>query len=194
MTADEVLAGAIKAVASREGLNIMDLKLVVPDGFWSKVLQELANAKGASGKPWTVGSIGQQWRRKKDKLIALMGRSHNVVQSGKGFLDENRVREIFQEELAKAKQATLDEVDKKLKAFEQKQGQKRRANVETSPIAPRVKRKAKGEVGHISVRVDKVLFEKFREDCFDRWKMSLSRGMDTILWHYYGKPDLSFQK
>jgi hypothetical protein len=61
-------------------------------------------------------------------------------------------------------------------------------------LAPKIKKKAQGQVEHISVRVDRVLYEKFRDDCLNSWKVPLGRGMDIILWNYYGKPDLSFQK
>lgn len=62
------------------------------------------------------------------------------------------------------------------------------------PAPPREKRKMTGIRGHISARVDKELLELFRRDRDEKFEGNSSRCLNWILWTFYGKPPLSFQR
>lgn len=67
---------------------------------------------------------------------------------------------------------------------------------ESPPTPPKTGRSGKkfaGSKGDIRVRVDKVLCDLFQEEVM-RHNGNASAAMDTILWNYFGKPTLSFQK
>lgn len=49
------------------------------------------------------------------------------------------------------------------------------------------------EYQKLSATVDSVLFDRFRSECKDR-KLSAGRMLDAILWNWYGRPELSYQR
>jgi hypothetical protein len=66
-------------------------------------------------------------------------------------------------------------------------------NPDVPPAPPRLKRKMKGSKGHISARVDLHLLDLFRKDRDKAFEGNSSRCLEWILWHFYGKPLLSFE-
>lgn len=87
-------------------------------------------------------------------------------------------------------------VEKKIEdALQSRAGDIRGHGRKGPPAPPRTGRYGKkfaGSKGDIRVRVDRVLWTLFQEE-ISRHNGNASAAMDTILWHYFGKPSLSFQ-
>jgi hypothetical protein len=65
---------------------------------------------------------------------------------------------------------------------------------EQPPLPPKEGKRFKGTKADIRVRVDENLGKLFEADVNQRFGGNASRCMDAILWNFYGKPGLSFEK
>lgn len=65
---------------------------------------------------------------------------------------------------------------------------------EQPPLPPKEGKKFKGTKADIRVRVDENLGKLFEADVNQRFGGNASRCMDAILWNFYGRPHLSFEK
>jgi hypothetical protein len=76
-------------------------------------------------------------------------------------------------------------------AFANQFSSKRRSEDEE---CPQPTRRAIGETMELRVRVDKILFDLFQTECAAAHHGDASKTMNAVLWRYYGRPRLSFER
>ncbi len=70
------------------------------------------------------------------------------------------------------------------------------AKVDTPPLPPKKGPAGKAFAGSkkdIRALIDSELWKLFDNECRNRFGGNQSRALDAILWHYFGKPKLSFE-
>ena len=201
-TKDELLAHGIAAILKQRDIPIDDIVAQkAPDGFWVDVCKFL-ESEGHALDP--KGDVVNRWSRtnkqgvrthRKD-IMAIMGYdyfkyNHYVrpefrVEDNEGVLHpqcapgDDRFREIVREELDKFFKERDYEVDQLCPEPGSVQG-----------YGPGRKTTRKYE--NISTTIDSNLWALFTAKR-KKLRTSAPRLMDTILWEYFGRPRLSFEK
>ena len=191
MTKNEILADAISQVLVADGLTLNDIKERIPRGFWIKVSSII-------GKGWAHDKgLPQRWKRSKEELISIIsGRdseslsplqpqptlfTHQTLQPQLTISD---IEQIFE---------TL--LDKRLSSIKDI-SHNTHNDFELAPKPQTIRGGAKGrkenrKYFNLSVAIDNNLNELFEEER-ERLNVPKSRLLDSILWHHYGRPKLTY--
>ena len=127
------------------------------------------------------------WKPFKKRRILL----DNLLEVTPQNLSEKDVQEFFQ-----LMQGTGSPIDEGLKATKTPLARymaKRGDLDELPPPPPKEGQRYTFNRQKLGGTVDSELYDLFRDEC-DRRGLTVSRLLDAVLWHYFGKPKLSFQR
>jgi len=196
-------------------LTLSELKEKAPRGFWEAVRQELNDAQISmpEGGQWEKGSqLSQHWKRNETEIAAVISEllgeeitepqdsesseELKLVPKGKkiGNKQSDMVsREEF-EEFKVSVQELMATLTPPVGATIYQTGQKESENQRPlAPAPPLIGKKLTVPRGKVGFTVDSTLLDLVEKDAAARG-VNMGRMLDTVIWHYYGCPPLSFQK
>lgn len=181
------------ALAIIQVMNVMNTSLdtlikKAPTGFWLQVSKII-------GKDWAKQqSLSQTWKRSQKEIIEII--------SGQ---DPKQLSALHSESPTSPEQLTRDDIEeifedlfnKKLAGYEHNLPNEP-TEIELVPEPETVTGGAKGrrqdrKYEKISLTVDKNLWNIFRQKQ-NKLKCTGPRLLDSILWNFFGKPELSYAK
>ena len=181
------------AIAIIQVMNVTNASLdtlikKAPKGFWLKVSRII-------GKEWgKQTNLSQTWKRCQKELIEIIS-----SQSAK------QLSALHLEPPSTAEQLTRDDIEKIVENYLNKRLAGYEHNLTNEPtefeLVPEPETVTGGPKGRrqdrkyekISLTVDRNLWKIFREKQ-KNLNCSAPRLMDSILWHFFGKPELSYGK
>lgn len=199
MNRETLLAEVIKETLDCEGYKLEDIRENVPKNFWVKVFKGRTLAPYFNNRNMASNYFCRPSNKK--AILSILeglyagneGNVENVDNAPKlkarnafaSELNEQRVREIVQEELSHIQDRGMSIHNDMNESFS------------LCPESPTIKGEGQGrrqerEYDRVSITVDKVLWRLFREEQ-QRLKIPAPRLLDSILWHRYGQPRLSFE-
>ena len=185
MSKERVLAEAIRETLLTEGYSIDDIRESVPKNFWVKVFRNRSLAPYFSSRNMASNYFSRPSHKKVIlSLVEGSPRKEPLQMSISAYapeMTEQRVREIVQEELKQLPDSYLSA----------------REVFELCAESPNIIGEGKGRrqervYDRVSITVDRVLWKMFKDEQ-KRLQINAPRLMDSILWHRYGKPKLSFE-
>ena len=201
-TKDELLAHSITVILQRRGIAIDDIVAQkVPDGFWVDVCRHLE----LEGHKFDIkGDIVNRWSRSnkhgvrthRKEIMAIMGYDYDKYNhyirpefkvddkvhtlQPQGEYDDERIRAIVREEISKF----FEERDYELDQLCPEPGA-----IQGYGPGVRTQRVYQNFSSTVDIELWKIFTAKRK-----RLRTSTPRLLDTILWEYFGRPSLSFQK
>ncbi len=166
-----------------------------PDGFW-KALATALNARGVrtpAGNLWTKPNAQTVWRRYgreiKVTMAELQLHSQDELQADTATPSPERyvTKDELRYELRKLMVLIQDAQHPMLAIQSQLDDYP-----PLPPTAPIIGIKKAGQRVKIAGTIDKALMDLIQKEAHRRG-VALSTILDTMAWHYYGKPALSFQ-
>ena len=127
------------------------------------------------------------WKPFKKRRILL----NNLMEVTPENLSEEDVREFFQLMQGTGRPSEKGSISTKMPLARY---MARRGDLdELPPTPPKEGQRYTINRQKLGGTVDSELYDLFRDEC-DRRGLAVSRLLDTVLWHYFGKPKLSFQQ
>lgn len=194
MTDNEILADAMKRVLDGKGKSLADfLKEKTKRGFWGEVFAVLPDNHGFTDKAALSNRYGKENNKKEINALIDSGYTHYTDYTDTehndasryidtGALTEQRVRELIREELSMLNDSVIPDTDHYILCPES----------ETVRGESRGNRKKRDYMRFTST-IDVALWDLLRKEQ-KKLKTTMPRLLDSILWHRYGKPKLSFEK
>jgi len=169
---------------------------------WAAIEKALAGEgfKDSKGKPYTLTNL-RSWHSRLQGKAPGMERQPASVQADK--IDKPQTRKPSDSVTRAEVTAMLEALEARLRALIETKLTVARPEpdisvafpkVEEPPVPPKDGKKFRGTKADIRVRVDENLGKLFEADVNQRFGGNASRCMDAILWNFYGKPGLSFEK
>jgi len=194
-------ARIISEVLDEKGLSYDQLKRRAPKGFWQIVTDRLKEAgiMNQEGKDWLRNEAKEYWKTNQEEIARLIeGQScpesieepaeekHGIVNDQNISDDANYVtRAEFDAALSELRDEIQAEIGNIPKVSE---------DYELAPSAPTEGKKILGPPREkLGVTIDKILMDMLEKEKKKRG-VSMSRMLDTICWHFFGRPRLSFQE
>lgn len=179
------------ALAIIQVMNVMNTSLdtlikKAPKGFWLQVSNII-------GKHWAKQqSLSQTWKRSQKEIIEIISSQ-----------SDKQLSTLHSESPTSPEHMTRDDIEKMVENYLNKRLAGYEHNIPNEPtefeLVPEPETVTGGAKGRrqdrkyekISVTVDKNLWKIFRQK---QKKLSCSgpRLMDSILWNFFGKPELSY--
>jgi hypothetical protein len=195
-------------------LSLSDLQQKAPRGFWESVRVEL-NRSGISmpgGGQWEKApQLSQHWKRNETEIAEIISEliGEEISESKQEGVEEPFVvpkwsrgqkkqpDTITREEFEQIK-ITVEEIKSMLTSPEgaptyqtgQKESEGQRP---LAPAPPQVGKKFTVPRGKVGFTIDSALLKLVEKEAAARG-VNMGRLLDTVIWHYYGCPPLSFQK
>jgi hypothetical protein len=207
-------AKAILKSMEEEGIDLAELEQRAPRGFWELVIKTL-NEMGTPGpkeKKWIdAKQASQHWKRNMDSITTFIDEvvsentapmktspeeqvpaepNRNDAETGEDLVTRREFREAL-----KDLEAMIENKISQVKAgMEVSKIQKAPDGYPELAPQPAMTGK-KFTVGRqkLGVTIDSVLMEKLEKESKTRG-ISMSRMVDTVVWHYFGRPRLSFEE
>ena len=139
------------------------------------------------------------WANHKDKVLPLL---RDIV----GNVDTPKV--IKDDKVAKSDTITREEITRLMQELETRLTTMVDEKLQTAitmrppavesldlpPATPKTGKKFKGSKEDLRVRIDSELWRRLDDDCTRDFAGNMSRCLDAVLWRYYGRPELSYEK
>lgn len=189
-------------------VSLPELKKKAPRGFWTLVIRAL-NEKGVTrsqGEKWSDRRhVSTYWNRHQGKVLGLIARELKEAPqktSKKSSARKPIPRKDLKSSERKQPFVTREELRAELEKLRQELStattrvqpvQKgSEESLELAPSLPKTKKVRGPARQRLGVTIDWNLMRLLDKERRRR-RISMSRMIDTICWHYFGKPQLSFQ-
>jgi hypothetical protein len=187
----EDFAQAMKTAAKDMSVTIDMAARKAPVGFWEKVAVIAAMKDKEAARRY--------WRQKNAELLVALDLSPKSVQ----FLDSPNMppdetnNTVTRNELTRIIDAMRNELEELIDS--KIQTNKRALSVVSEqpererPPKEKIGKQYAGKKADIRGLIDLALYELLEADAAENHNGNMSSCIDKALWHFYGKPDLSFQ-
>ncbi len=188
-----------------KNLSLYELRQKAPRGFWEYVREDL-NRSGIptpKGGQWEKSDqLSQYWKRNETEIAQLISKftGEEISESKQEGADEcslvpklsrgqkKQLDAVSREEFEQVKVAIEE-----LRSFYQTGQKASEGQLSLAPAPPQVGKKFTVPRGKVGFTIDYALLELVEKEATARG-VNMGRMLDTVIWHYYGCPPLSFQK
>lgn len=201
---DQFIQAVVRVIRNR-GYKLGDMEGQKPKDFWSSVKAELPK-----DMTWSENHVYylNEWNRRKKEIMDILKSDTEPISDGSQILSSQneqirsnekisisskQVAYLSDEDIVKLVNEVLDKRISDIKQVVNIEMNKMETPPETTTIKGSGKgRKETRKYQKISPTIDVEIYKLLMSDCAKR-KISVGKYLDQILWHWFGKPKLSYE-